>query len=279
MKPRAYYNEIDPFCVEWLKTLIAAGHIADGDVDSRSIVEVKPEDLRGYTQCHFFAGIGVWSHALRGAGWPDSCPIWSASCPCQPFSAVGNKKGLDDERHLWPEVLRLVKSERPITIVGEQVASQDALAWLDVVFSDLESENYSTGAVDTCAAGFGSPQIRQRLYWLADAKYARLEGHGGSDDALEEPGWIEAGEIGSSPSRGPVNGFWSDAIWLPCLDRTEDGRQKFRPTQPSIQPMASRTPSHMGRLRAYGNCLCAPQAQAFIEAVREIIGVEEPFEL
>ena len=89
----AYYNEIDPYAAQWLRNLISSGHIAAGDVDERSIVEVRPDDLRGYTQCHFFAGIGVLSHALRLAGWSDDRPVlvWTASLPCQPFSAAGKQ--------------------------------------------------------------------------------------------------------------------------------------------------------------------------------------------
>jgi len=64
----AYYNEIDPYAAQWLRNLIAAGHIAPGEVDTRSILDVSPSDLTGFTQCHFFAGIGVWSHALRRGG-------------------------------------------------------------------------------------------------------------------------------------------------------------------------------------------------------------------
>lgn len=54
MTPSAYYNEIDPFAAQWLRNLIAAGHIAPGEVDERSIEDVTPDDLRGFTQCHFF---------------------------------------------------------------------------------------------------------------------------------------------------------------------------------------------------------------------------------
>jgi len=74
----AYYNEIDPFAAQWLRNLISAGHIAPGDVDERSIEDVSPDDLLGYAQCHFFAGIGVWSYALRQAGWADERPAWRA---------------------------------------------------------------------------------------------------------------------------------------------------------------------------------------------------------
>ncbi|WGM07776.1 DNA cytosine methyltransferase [Arsenophonus nasoniae] len=172
----AYYNEIDPYTAQWLRNLIAAGHIVEGDVDERSIEDVKPDDLKSYTQCHFFAGIGVWSYALRHAGWPDNKPVWTGSCPCQPFSAAGKGKGFADERHLWPAFFHLIQQCKPDVIFGEQVASKDGLGWLDLVQTDLEAENYTTAALDLCAAGFGAPHIRQRLYWVADTHCAGLEG-------------------------------------------------------------------------------------------------------
>lgn len=112
----AYYNEIDPFAAQWLRELIKAGHIAPGEVDTRSIENVAADDLAGFTQCHFFAGIGTWSYALRCAGWPDDRPVWTGSCPCQPFSAAGKRKGTADERHLWPAFFRLISQCRPDVI-------------------------------------------------------------------------------------------------------------------------------------------------------------------
>ena len=171
----AYYNEFDPYAAQWLRNLIAAGHIAAGDVDERSICDVDSADLAGFTQCHFFAGIGVWSHALRLAGWPDDRPVWTGSCPCQPFSAAGKRGGFDDERHLWPELFRLIRERRPAVVFGEQVASADGLQWLDAVQADLEGADYASAAADLCAAGVGAPHIRQRLYWVADAYDQRHE--------------------------------------------------------------------------------------------------------
>jgi len=170
----AYYNEIDRYAAQWLRNLIEAGHIAPGDVDERSIADVQPAELEGYCQCHFFAGIGGWSYALRLAGWPDERPVWTGSVPCQPFSAAGKRKGTADKRHLWPEFRRLISECRPSIVFGEQVASKDGRLWLDGVRVDLEALGYAVGAADLCAAGVGAPHIRQRLWWVADAAGAVL---------------------------------------------------------------------------------------------------------
>ena len=194
----AYYNEIDPFAAQWLRNLINAGHIAPGIVDERSIEDVFPSDLRGFTQCHFFAGIGVWSHALRSAGWSDDRPVWTGSCPCQPFSAAGKGAGFDDERHLWPAFQHLIKECRPEFVLGEQVASSDTGPWIDLVHTDLEALGYAFGAVPFPSAGVGAPHIRDRLYWVADAATKRRQHEqaltGGDGEVVGEArSWIGAG--------------------------------------------------------------------------------------
>ncbi|WP_288829488.1 DNA cytosine methyltransferase [uncultured Paraburkholderia sp.] len=175
----AWYNEHDPYAAQWLRNLIAARLIAPGDVDERDIRDVTPQELARYDQCHFFAGIGTWSYALRLAGWPDARPVWTGSCPCQPFSAAGRGLGFADERHLWPVWFRLIAQCRPGVVFGEQAASRDGLDWLDLVHADLEGARYAVGAVDLCAAGVGAPHIRQRLWFVAHAARAAGERHAG----------------------------------------------------------------------------------------------------
>lgn len=175
----AYYNEFDPYAAQWLRNLIDAGHIAPGVVDERSIEDVIPSDLKDFTQCHFFAGVGVWSLALRRAGWPDDRPVWTGSCPCQPFSAAGAGAGFADPRHLWPTFAWLIKQCRPPVIFGEQVASKAVEPWVDLVHADMEAMEYAFGAIPFPSAGVGAPHIRDRLFWVADS-------HGGGCEPRSE---------------------------------------------------------------------------------------------
>lgn len=170
-----YYNEFDPRAAAWLRQLIADGLIPAGDVDERSIEDVRPQDLAGYTQHHFFAGIGGWSHALALAGWDASRPVATGSCPCQPFSSAGKGIGFADERHLWPAFFHLIRQCKFPVVFGEQVAKRAGLSWLDLVSTDLEAAGYTFGAADLCAAGVGAPHIRQRLYWVGIANGSGCE--------------------------------------------------------------------------------------------------------
>lgn len=164
-----YYNENDKKTAAWIRELVAARLVPRGDVDERSIVDVQPSDLKGYTQCHFFAGICGWSLALQLAGWPSDKPVWTGSCPCQPFSSAGKGLGDKDERHLWPVFASLIRSCKPPVCFGEQVASKAGREWLAGVFADLEGMDYQRAGADLCAASVKAPHIRQRLYWVANS--------------------------------------------------------------------------------------------------------------
>ena len=171
-----YYNEFEPHAAAWLRELIAEGLIPSGIVDTRSIEDVHPSDLSGFTQCHFFAGIGGWSLALAIAGWPSDRAVWTGSCPCQPFSAAGAGAGFSDERHLWPAFFHLIAQCRPAAVFGEQVASAAVGPWIDLVHADLEAVDYAFGSVAFPAAGVGAPHIRDRTYWVANAESPGSQG-------------------------------------------------------------------------------------------------------
>ena len=248
-----YYNEIDPYAAQWLRNLIKAGHIADGEVDIRSIVDVSPDDIRGFTQAHFFAGLGGWSHALRLAGWPDDRPVWTGSCPCQPFSVAGKGAGVDDPRHLWPHFHRLITAVRPPVVMGEQVAGAAGYGWLDGVRADLEAEGYASRGVDIPACAVDAPHIRSRLYWIA-SDVANAECRGREGGAIPT-----ANETAVVSPQNSAGSFWSDHIWLTGADC------KSRRAQPGIPLLAHGIPARVGRLRAYGNAI-VPQVAAEVIA-------------
>jgi DNA (cytosine-5)-methyltransferase 1 len=201
----AYYNEHDAKTAAWLRELIKAGLIADGEVDTRSITDVAADDVRGFTQCHFFAGIGGWSYALRLAGWPDDRHVWTGSCPCQPFSAAGKGDGAADSRHLWPTWFRLIAECRPGVVFGEQVASADGLGWFDRVSTDMEAADYAIGAVDLCAPSVGAFHIRQRLWFVADTMRESSERGAGGISRAQAAG-RRSGELNGRVAYGFTNG-------------------------------------------------------------------------
>jgi len=255
----AYYNEFDPFAAAWLRELIKTALIADGDVDERSIAEVQLHDLHGYTQHHFFAGIGVWSYALRQAGWPDNIECWTGSCPCQPFSTAGKQKGFTDPRHLWPEWFRLVREYSPVTIFGEQVGN--ALGWLDVVSGDLEGEGYTIGAAIMGAHSVGAPHIRQRLWFVAHTKQQRDENQECGN--LEKTACCMSSQV--EEWKRLRTDPWERCNYVACSDGL------LRGFEPGAFPLATGLAQRVGRLRGYGNCIVAPQAQAFIESYLEVM--------
>jgi DNA (cytosine-5)-methyltransferase 1 len=242
----AYYNEIDPYAAQWIRNLIAAEHIAPGDVDERSIVDVQPEDLRGYDQCHFFAGIGGWSYSLRLAGWPDDRPIWTGSCPCQPFSVAGRGLGIEDERHLWPAFFTLISQCRPAIIFGEQIAGPDGYAWLDHVCSDLEGIDYATAAADLPAGAVGMPHKRHRLWWMGSDPYGdRWEGRESSGQLCQA-------------------GFRDQEF-----ARLVQGQIQLSLPAGRDRALSDGISNRVGKMRAYGNAIVPQVAAEFISAAVE----------
>jgi len=293
VKNETIYNEIDDHAVHWLRALIFEGHVAPGRVERTGIEHLRPEHIANAKQAHFFAGIGVWSHALRLAGWPDDRPVWTGSCPCQPFSDAGSSRGASDERHLWPAWFTLIRECRPSVIFGEQVASKSGRHWLDAVSADLETLGYAVGSADLCAASVGAPHIRQRLFWVAVAnrdgrqKFSATRIHADGqrrDNASRRGSAVGLGDFdGPRPQIGErvrrdnasklatseragaaTSGFWADAEWLNCSDGVA------RPVKPGLAPLAHGVAGRVGKLRGYGNAIVAPLAAQFIRSVMDL---------
>ena len=293
-----YYNEFDPFAAAWLRELINDKLIPEGEVDERSIIDVDGKDLKGFTQCHFFAGIGGWSYALKLAGWSADRPVWTGSPPCQPFSVAGNKKGQDDERHLWPHFFDLIRECKPPTVFGEQVAAAIRTGWFDDLQTDMENEGYATAMAVLPACSVGAPHKRERLFFVAHSDGLRHKGQGElrrpiSPEANEHREVNRAINDGSqckplahsidqrSQGRQEIGREWAECeprersqIWDDTGSSTvfvecRDGKTRQIPTEPALFPLANGISNRVGLLRGAGNAI-VPQVAA--EVIKSFMG-------
>lgn len=256
----AVYNDLNPYTSQWLANLAHAGEIADGEVICGPIDRITPEDVRG-KQFHAFAGIGVWSLALRRAGISDSFPLWTGSCPCQPFSNLASpySEQLNDHRHVWPAWFRLIRECRPPIIFGEQVSSAFALEWFDEVAANLESEDYAVASADLCSAGVNHPHPRQRLFFVAYSNSQRPSARNDQIPHDERPDLVQPDEtVRRSVDYGVRNSFGTL--------RGNTGRRYLVPDEPGFQPLVTRSTTYVERVSAYGNAIDAEVAATFIRA-------------
>jgi DNA (cytosine-5)-methyltransferase 1 len=293
-----YYNDNDKKCCAWMKELIRDGLIPDGEVSDKDVRDIRPEELEGYEQVHLFAGIGGWPLALQWAGWHG--PVWTGSCPCQPFSVAGKGKGTADERHLWPSFRWLLSECKPPVVFGEQVASKAGRAWLAGVQADLEALGYATGAADLCAASVNAPHIRARLWWcgVADSHDAGSQGRergelcecagqctagqssasgGGVAQDTTRIGWRGRRDGDTPRHEGPLqaqglgaHGDWHNTILHPC----RDGKARRIPAEPSLFPLAHGIPGRVGLLRGAGNAIVPQVAAEFVMAFMEAVNAD-----
>jgi len=284
---KAYYNEFDKKKCSALQELMNEGHITKGDIDDRSIHDVRGSDLKGYTRAHLFAGIGLWDHSLNLAGWPKDRPVWTGSCPCQPFSSAGRQAGKDDDRHLWPEWERLISECSPPTVFGEQVSSAITKGWLDDVYQGMEAQGYAVGSAVLPASSVGAPHRRERLWFVADSQSKQrnerecgnnsiegrppesafragrgnnstlgnacsqgLQGHRGSIQESVAQGW-------EGTERHP----WSSGVWIDC----PDGKQRL--VEPRIPLLADGYPERVGVIHCAGDAIVPQVAAEFIGAL------------
>lgn len=178
---------------------------------------------------------------MRGGGGR----IWTASCPCQPFSFAGRAGGVLDERHLWPAFRRLLPKRKLPTLFGEQVASAAGRAWLSGVRLDLEALGYAFGAADLPAASIGALHNRARLWW------------GGSHP--HTAGQRQQGRAQRRPPRLFESAQFERVVEA-ILQHSSPGRGSSL-----VDGVRHRAP----KLRAYGNAIVPWVGSEFIQAVME----------
>lgn len=156
--------------------------------------------------------------------------------PCQPFSTAGKRGGKDDDRHLWPEMFRLIKDRRPRRVLAENVAGHITMG-LDHVLSDLEAEGYTCWPLVIPACAVGSRQRRDRVWILAD----------------------------SMPGDGPMGGHSTGGRREP--EQVPRHRACEQESEPTMVAMVNGLPPWMDELRGYGNSIVPQVAYEIFTAM------------
>lgn len=283
-----------------------------------------------------FSGIGGFALAARNVGWetvgfcenepfcqkvlkkhwPD-VPIYddartldgravgpvdliSGGYPCQPFSLAGERRGQDDDRHLWPSFARLISELRPSWVVGENVAGHISMG-LDAVLSDLEGLGYTWEAFVIPAVAVDAKHRRDRVWIVAHSSsvgYGRLQpiserGSGDpagiGDDGEAEP-MADSLSLRESQSQGCKRDEWrrtgdgrqdvpdSSREGLPRQWKPSGGEQAYTEfgvpsrwePEPGICRVAHGVPNRSHRLRALGNAIVPQVAEMIFRAIQQV---------
>lgn len=255
-------------------------------------------DIRTLTKESFYEQTGLRTVTVLSGGFP-----------CQPFSTAGKRRGKEDDRYLWPEMLRVIQEIRPRWVVGENVAGIVTLA-LDTVLSDLESIGYACQAVIIPACAVDAPHRRDRCAILAYSDSERLQGvqqRGTPDQGGKTKPHGSVGECGATLADTHTDGCtWSgiqsakgcdgNAQHSPFSEScnvsnaydqrlqipgSESGFQAvpaengiefcvWWPAEPNVGRVADGIPNRVDRLKCLGNAVVPQQFYPIFEAIAKI---------
>ena len=251
---RIIYNDIDKGAAAWLSQLGRTGALPRGRIITTSITELELGDVSKADQVHFFAGIGGWAHALELAGYAG-LRCWTGSPPCQPFSVAGQQRGKDDDRHLAPVWLNLVRKCRPPVLFGEQVADAIRHGWLDDLFNALEECGYACGAAVLPACSVGAPHIRKRLFFgavrLADScgePRKRLPGRFFAAEEREHRAGEQHGPLAIRHSDGGAANRLADSVPAGWPEWRPQSGERQAPRSRSVSRLAHSDQIQRGRV-------------------------------
>lgn len=162
--------------------------------------------------------------------------VVTAGYPCQPFSTMGQRKGEEDDRHLWPWIIRIVSEQRPDWFIGENVVGHVNMG-LDTVLFDLESEGYAAIPFIIPSAAVGGASIRERVFILAHSNGAR-----------NRRKYFDNGWRGSNVKRIRI---WRNKFQEPEIAEGTT-REDF---EPGVCRIVDAFPGGVDRLKALGNAV------------------------
>ena len=230
-------------------------------------------DIRTLTGGSFYERTGL-----------QTVDVISGGFPCQPFSVAGKRRGKDDDRYLWPEMLRVIQELRPTWVVGENVAGIVNMA-LDQVYADLENEGYAVQALIIPACAVDAPHRRDRCAIVAHSEGVRLqrkracwEQIGGArlETSQSER---DCDVLPDADNRG--RSLWRDGE-LPAVEETATSWADHRgraaeyvagewwPAEPNVGRMVNGIPHRVDRLRCLGNAVVPQQFYPIFQAIADV---------
>jgi len=183
---------------------------------------------------------------LDGAEY-EGIDLITGGYPCQPFSEAGKRKGTEDDRHLWPEMFRIIKQARPTWMLAENVTGHISMG-IDSVLHDLEGEGYTTRTIILPACAVDSPHRRNRVWILANTKSKRFNS---GDDCQNK--WKA-----NRTQHAPTNKSGS-VSWM------ETGRW---PHEPAIHRVAHGVSNRVDRIKGLGNAIVPQVAYEIMRCIQ-----------
>lgn len=235
----------------------------------------KWRDIRTLTKESFYERTGLHTVGLISGGFP-----------CQPFSVAGKRRCKEDDRYLWPEMLRVVKELRPDWVVGENVAGIINMA-LDQVLSDLEDIGYTCQALIIPACAVDAPHRRDRCAIIGNrALGGAYHRSGRAAGALENANCVRCVEPDVlSEQQGRAQFEWhGEAVananrirleepgmqGLPEKQEVSITNDGWWPAEPNVGRMVDGVPHRVDRLRCLGNAVVPAQFAPIFQAIRAI---------
>lgn len=221
---------------------------------------------------------------------PD-CDILTAGYPCQPFSQAGRREGAQDDRHIWPYILKIITSKRPSWVVLENVYGHISLG-LDQVLLDLETKGYATRTFVVPASSVGAPHRRDRV-WIVG--YTEDNGRDGRTEATGREGSQDKQDESRPEIRGESSGPSTDVAdtnhqrlqgrlsgWQDTQRQSVNGHagcsspiyrqpnQEWWTTEPDVGRVANGIPKRVDRLKGLGNAIVPQIAQQIAESIKVV---------
>jgi len=248
-------------------------------------------DIRTLTGDDFYARTGLRTVDLISGGFP-----------CQPFSVAGKQLGTDDERYLWPEMLRVIRELAPRWVVGENVPGILRIAG-DTVCEDLERAGYSVAVFAYEAAAVGAPHRRERVFFVANAGGGRCSEQNLFGKQQRRAETIGAGTImadadregmerrnGAIVQKCPGKQSGQGSAFVPDAEGKQSGRLfqsgvssdtganrwEWWKVEPELGRVADGIPDRVDRLKCIGNAIVPQQIYPIFEAIAEIEAPGEP---